>query len=127
VHSSSNTVPRTCSRCGVRPARFYPITWLGALCLAERALCEECDADELSEAEKRGPPAEGDFTILGPIQFGTLLASLPDAARAEPTELLHWYAARVREIARAHGQSIPAAVESYLAQFEAARDGSDTA
>ena len=122
MHSSSNTGPRVCSRCGLRPARFYPITLLGALCLAERALCEECDADETAEAERRGPRAEGDFTVFGPIQFGTLLESLPDAGQAEPPELLHWYAARIREIASAHGQRIPADVEAYLVQFEAAQE-----
>jgi len=103
------------------------MTLLGALCLAERALCEECDADEMAEVEKRGQPAEGDFTVFGPIQFGTLLESLPDAAQAEPPELLRWYAARIREIASAHGQSIPAPVEAYLVQFEVARNDSDTA
>jgi hypothetical protein len=127
VHSSSRAVPRLCERCGSRQARFYPVTILGALCLAQRAVCEECHAEEVAEAERRGPPAEGDFTVFGPIQFETLLESLPGAEEHEPPDLQGWYADRVREIARAHRQAIPEAVESFLGRFEAARDGSGTA
>jgi hypothetical protein len=120
-------VPQSCSRCGIRAPRFYPVTVFGSLCLAVRALCEECDAEEMAEAERLGPPAEGDFTAFGPIQFDTLLESLPEAERNEPPELLGWYSDRVREIAHSHGQNIPEAVEAYLIRFDAARNDPGTA
>ena len=127
MHSSSRNVPRLCDWCGLRQARFYPITVLGALCLAERAICEECDTKATAEANQHEPPTEDDFTILGPIQVDTLLESLPGAGEAEPPELLGCYADRIREIAQAHQQHIPDVVESYLVRFEAARDGPSTA
>jgi hypothetical protein len=80
-------------------------------------LCEECDSLETVAAESAGPPPDGDLIHLGPIEFSTLLESLAQTT-GEPRDVLVWYAARIREIARAHEQPIPAAVESYLQRFE---------
>jgi len=109
---------KVCSRCGVRPAQFYPVAVLGSLQLSERPLCEECDANETRQAMTEDPPKEGDFSLLGPIHFDTLLGSL-NSVGTEPPEQLAWYAARIREIARAHAQEIPSAIDSYLRRFEA--------
>ena len=114
---STESGDRMCDRCGLRKARIYPLAILGSLTLSERALCEECDALETVAAESAGPSPEGDFRHLGPIEFGTLLELL-DQGTDEPRDVLAWYAARIREIAQAHAQAIPAAVESHLKRFE---------
>ena len=116
--ASTDSGDPLCDRCGVRKAQVYPIAVMGTLTLSSRALCPACDVLETEAAIAAGPRPENDFTQFGPIDFGTLLETL-GPAESEPPQVLAWYAARVREIASAHGQLLPSSVESFLKRWEA--------
>ena len=108
-----------CSRCGLRPARFYPVAVLGALTIAEYRLCATCLEAEEAAGVLEPVPEEGDLSHLGPIQFDVLLRSLTEAEACEPREHLPGYEPLVRQIAQAHNQVIPTEVEAYFDRWRA--------
>jgi hypothetical protein len=110
---------RVCDRCGQRPARFHPLTVLGALTLAEYHFCASCMAEDDAESEKRGVPPDGDLAHLGPIQFPTLIKSMVAAEVHESTPMLRGYEPLVRQVADAHNQAIPDDVISIFERWRA--------
>lgn len=106
-----------CDRCGQHPARYFPVTLLGALMLSSHHVCVACYATEDAIAEQTPPPDADDVAHLGPIQFDVLFASLLHAESMEPPEDLPGYDLLVRQVAQAHGQQIPTEVEAVFARW----------
>ena len=109
----------TCTTCRRAQPTIHSSATIGPFCVRQSYQCEDC-ASRTPGPDELPVDEEGQLRALGPIDFDDLRESvgwITDTALSVPRGDLAAAAATVVDLARLHGQEIPADIKAFFARI----------